>query len=47
MGGQAVSTLDHNDPGSDPAEGGVHLMTLWHFIAQTLSLSPLHHLDMT
>ena len=27
--------------------GGIHLMTVWRFSAQSLSLWPFHHLDMT
>ena len=41
-----VSTADQI-MGSNPAGGGILLMTVWHFIAQRLSLSHFHHLDMT
>ena len=34
--------LDHEVPGSNPAGGGIQLMT-----AQSLSLSPFHRLSMT
>ena len=32
---------------SDFAGGGIELMTVWCFITQSLSLSPVHHLTMT
>ena len=43
----ALSTLDRNVPGSNPTDGRIHLMTVLCFIAQSLSLSPFLHLDMT
>ena len=36
--------LDCEMPGSNLTGGGIPLMTLWHFIAQSLSLYPSHHL---
>ena len=41
-------TLDPGVPGSNPAGGGIHLMTVRCFIAQSLSfIPPVHHLNMT
>ena len=34
-------------PGLNPAGGRIQLNTVWLFIAQSLSLSPFCHLDMT
>ena len=42
-----LQTLDHEVPGSNLARGGIQLMTAQHFIAQSLSLLPFQHLDMT
>ena len=39
-------TSDHEMLDANRARG-IHLKTLWCFIAQSLSLSPLHHFDMT
>ena len=46
-GGHVVSAPDFGSqgPGLNPAEGGIPLMTVWHFIALRLSLSPFHYLD--
>ena len=38
-------TLEHGVPGSNPSRGGIHLITVWCFITQSLSLSPFHHHD--
>ena len=38
----ALEVLDSN-----PSWGGIQLMAIWHFIAQSLSLSPFYHLSMT
>ena len=42
-----LPALDHIVPGSNPAVGSIQLMTEWHLIAQSLSLSPLNYLDVT
>ena len=42
-----IPTLDHEMPGLNPARGRLQLMTVWHFIAQSLSLSSFHHFNMT
>ena len=42
-----VPTLDHKVSGSNPARGGLQLMTVQHFIAQSLLLSSFHCLNMT
>ena len=41
----ALPIWDHEVPGSNLARGGTQLMADWHFIATSLSLSPLHHLN--
>ena len=38
-------TLDHKVRGLTPNEGSFQLMTVWCFIALSLSLSPFHHLN--
>ena len=43
----AVPTSDQEDLGSNPAGGGIQLMTVRHFIALSLSLSSFHRLCMT
>ena len=43
----ALPTLDHEVPNSNPAGSGNQLLTVRCFIAQSLSLSSLHLLDMT
>ena len=43
----ALPTSDHAVPGLNPTGGGIQLMTLRCFIAQSLSLSPFHCLNMT
>ena len=43
----ALTTLVHKTPGLNPTEGGIQLMTVWCFIAQSLSLSLFHRLNMT
>ena len=43
----ALQTSDHNLPGSNPAGGRIEPMTVLCFIAQSLSLSHFHYLDMT
>ena len=42
-----VSTpdLDHKVRGSNLTGGEIHLMTVQHFIAQTLLLTPFHYLE--
>ena len=47
VGAQAVSTSDLKVPAFNPPWSGVQLMSVWCFIAQTLSLSPLQHLDIS
>ena len=42
-----LQTLDCKVPGSNPAGGRIQLITERRFIAQSLSLSPFHRLDMT
>ena len=42
-----LQTSDYEVLGSNSAGGGIHLMTVWHFVAHSLSLSPYHCLDMT
>ena len=42
-----LQTLNCKVPGSNPAGGRIQLITKWRFIAQSLSLSPFRHLDMT
>ena len=39
--------LAHKVPGLNPAGGGIQLITIHLFIAQGLSLLPLHYLNMT
>ena len=48
-GGRVVSapSSDHKVVGSNLARGGIHLLTVQHYILQILSLSPFHRLDMT
>ena len=36
---------DHEVAGSNPARGGIQLIIVWHFIAQSFLLSFFHHLD--
>ena len=38
-------TSDHEVTGSNLPRGGIHLMTVWRFMARSLSLSPFHYLD--
>ena len=40
----ALPTLDHKDLGSNPAGGGIQLMTVRRLVAQSLSLSSFHNL---
>ena len=42
-----LPTLDQEVPGSNPDVGWTQHMTIGHFIAQSLSLSPSHHFDIT
>ena len=39
----ALSTSDHEVLGSNPSGGGIQLMTVWCFTAESLSLSPIHY----
>ena len=39
--------LGSQGPSSNHAGGRIKPMTIWHLIAQSLSLLPFHHLDMT
>ena len=41
----ALPTLDHKVPDSSPAGGRIQLMTVQHFVAQSLSLSSFHHFN--
>ena len=43
----ALLTSDHEVSGSNPSGDGILLMTVWHFIAKSLSLSHFRHLYMT
>ena len=43
----APVSLDHKVPGLNPTGGRIQLMTLWCFIAQSLSLLSFHQLYMT
>ena len=43
----ALQTLDHKVLGLNPAGGGMLLKTVWHFIAQQVSISHFHNLIMT
>ena len=43
----ALPTLDHGVTGSNPAGGEILPETKRHFIAQSLSCSPFHRLEMT
>ena len=45
--GQVVSAPDQEVLDSNPSGGGNELMTAWGFIAQSLSLSPFHRINMT
>ena len=38
----ALPTLEHKVPGLNPAESRIQLLTVQHFVAQSLSLSPFH-----
>ena len=42
-----ASNFKSQGPGSNPAGSRIQLETVWCFIAQSLSLSPIHCLDMT
>ena len=42
-----LPTLDHGVAGSNPAEGEILPEPKRRFIAQSLSCSPFHHLEMT
>ena len=42
----ALPTLDHGVVDLNPAGGEIIPESEWHFIAQSLSWSPLHHLEM-
>ena len=43
----ALPTSDHRVAGSNPAGGEILPEPEWHFIAQSLSCSPFHRLEMT
>ena len=43
----ALPTSDHGVMGSNPAGGEILPEPKWRFIAQSLSCSPFHHLEMT
>ena len=43
----ALPSSDHEVLGLNPPGGGIQVMIVQHFIAQSFSLSPFHHLDMT
>ena len=43
----ALPTLDQKAPDLNPINDKIQGMTVWHFIAQSLSLSPLHKLNIT
>ena len=43
----ALPTSDHGVAGSNPAGGEILPEPKWRFIAQSLSYSPFHHLEMT
>ena len=43
----ALPTSDHRVMGSNPAGGEILPEPKWRFIAQSLSCSPFHHLEMT
>ena len=43
----ALPTEENEVPGLNPARGGIQLITVKCFIAQSLSLSHFHRLDMT
>ena len=43
----ALPTSDHEVAGSNPAGGEILPEPKWHFIAQSLSCSPFHRLEMT
>ena len=49
LGGRVVSFLDYRSwgTGMNTAGGEIQLMTALRFIAQSFSLSPFHHIDMT
>ena len=42
-----LQILDHEVSGTNLPEGRIQLITVWHYIAQNLSLSPFHHPDIT
>ena len=47
QGGRALTSSDHEVAGWNSAGGEFQLTTVSHFIAQSLSLSSVHRLDVT
>ena len=47
VGGErlVLLTLDHKVPSSNPARGGILLMTVWRIVALSLSLLSFHSLE--
>ena len=43
--GLSLVTSDHEVLGLNLSRGRIYFMTLWHFMAYSLSLSPIHHLN--